>query len=77
MLHTGSVASALQRQAPVPFAPESHRPFAAHGLHGFAQVAFHHPYWHVHAQPKNCWTFDLDVRPWKTKPWFNSAQFTV
>ena len=29
-------------------------------------------YWHVHTQPKNCWTFDLDIRPWKTKPWWNS-----
>jgi NAD(P)-dependent dehydrogenase (short-subunit alcohol dehydrogenase family) len=30
-------------------------------------------YWHVHSQPRNCWTFDLDVRPWKTMPWFNTA----
>ena len=30
-------------------------------------------YWHVHSQPRNCWTFDLDVRPWQTMPWFNTA----
>ena len=29
-------------------------------------------FWHLHTQPRNCWTFDLDVRPWSTMPWFNS-----
>ena len=29
-------------------------------------------YWHLAHQPRNCWTFELDVRPYRDKPWFNS-----
>lgn len=29
-------------------------------------------YFYLHNQPKNAWTFDLDLRPWKEMPWFNS-----
>src|SRR5437763_361006 len=25
-------------------------------------------YWQLHAQPRNAWTFELDLRPW-TQPW--------
>lgn len=29
-------------------------------------------YWHLHTQPRNAWTLDLDLRPWKEMAWFNS-----
>ena len=29
-------------------------------------------YWHLHTQPRNAWTLDLDLRPWQEKAWFNS-----
>ena len=29
-------------------------------------------YWHLHNQPRNAWTLDLDLRPWQEKAWFNS-----
>eukprot|EP01045_Picozoa_sp_COSAG04_P017058 COSAG04_NODE_1482_length_6564_cov_3.075019_1_plen_295_part_00 len=29
-------------------------------------------YWHLHTQPRNAWTLDLDLRPWKEQAWFNS-----
>jgi NAD(P)-dependent dehydrogenase (short-subunit alcohol dehydrogenase family) len=32
------------------------------GLEGLA-----HAYWSMHVQPKNAWTFELDVRPYKEK----------
>lgn len=28
-------------------------------------------YWHLHSQPKNCWTHELDLRPWTDTPWWN------
>ena len=24
-------------------------------------------YWHLHAQPRDAWTFELDLRPWQEK----------
>ena len=29
-------------------------------------------YWHLHTQPRNTWTLDLDLRPWQEKAWFNT-----
>lgn len=29
-------------------------------------------YWHMHSQPRNCWTFETDLRPWQDRAWFNS-----
>ena len=29
-------------------------------------------YWHLHTQPRNTWTLDLDLRPWSETAWFNS-----
>lgn len=29
-------------------------------------------YWMLHKQPRNAWTFDLDLRPWSGSAWFNS-----
>jgi len=28
-------------------------------------------YWHLAHQPRNCWSFELDVRPWGDTPWWN------
>jgi NAD(P)-dependent dehydrogenase (short-subunit alcohol dehydrogenase family) len=28
-------------------------------------------YWHLAHQPKNCWTHELDVRPWTDVAWWN------
>ena len=28
-------------------------------------------YWHLAQQPKNCWTHELDLRPWTDTPWWN------
>lgn len=28
-------------------------------------------YWNLAQQPKNCWTHELDVRPWTDTPWWN------
>lgn len=28
-------------------------------------------YWHVAQQPRNCWTHELDLRPWTDVPWWN------
>jgi NAD(P)-dependent dehydrogenase (short-subunit alcohol dehydrogenase family) len=30
-------------------------------------------YWHLHSQPRGCWTFETDVRPWKDTAWFNTS----
>jgi len=29
-------------------------------------------YYMLHKQPRSAWTFDMDIRPWTTSPWFNS-----
>ncbi len=29
-------------------------------------------YFMLHSQARSSWTHDLDIRPWKTMPWFNS-----
>ncbi|MXO91944.1 SDR family NAD(P)-dependent oxidoreductase [Pontixanthobacter aquaemixtae] len=28
-------------------------------------------YWHLAHQPRNCWTHEVDVRPWTDVPWWN------
>lgn len=28
-------------------------------------------YWHLAQQPKNCWTHEMDVRPWTDVAWWN------
>ncbi|MFL0355775.1 SDR family NAD(P)-dependent oxidoreductase [Erythrobacter sp. GH1-10] len=28
-------------------------------------------YWHLAQQPKNCWTHELDIRPWTDVAWWN------
>ena len=28
-------------------------------------------YYHLHSQRPSAWTFELDLRSWKSKPWFN------
>ncbi len=28
-------------------------------------------YWHLAQQPRNCWTHELDLRPWSDTPWWN------
>jgi NAD(P)-dependent dehydrogenase (short-subunit alcohol dehydrogenase family) len=28
-------------------------------------------YYHIHTQRPSAWTFELDLRSWKSKPWFN------
>ena len=30
-------------------------------------------YWYLHNQPRSSWTFEMDVRPWRETPWFNSS----
>lgn len=34
-----------------------------------AQIA--ETYWHLAKQPKNCWTHELDIRPYNDVPWWN------
>ncbi len=28
-------------------------------------------YWHLAQQPRNCWTHEIDARPWLDVPWWN------
>ena len=28
-------------------------------------------YWHLAHQPRSCWSFEVDVRPWTDTPWWN------
>jgi len=28
-------------------------------------------YWHLAQQPKNCWTHEVDARPWADVAWWN------
>ena len=28
-------------------------------------------YWHLAQQPRNCWTHEIDLRPWTDVPWWN------
>lgn len=28
-------------------------------------------YWHLAHQPRNCWSHEIDVRPWTDVPWWN------
>ena len=34
-------------------------------------------YWHVAQQPRNCWTHELDLRPWTDMPWWNDNPITA
>lgn len=46
---------------------------AAKGEDGMVDpAALAETYWHLAHQPRNSWTFELDVRPFRDKPWFNS-----
>ena len=28
-------------------------------------------YWHLHTQHRSAWTFEIDLRAWNDKAWFN------
>jgi NADP-dependent 3-hydroxy acid dehydrogenase YdfG len=28
-------------------------------------------YWHLAQQPRNCWTHEVDIRPWTDAAWWN------
>ena len=28
-------------------------------------------YWHLSQQPRNCWTHEIDIRPWTDTAWWN------
>lgn len=30
-------------------------------------------YWHIAHQPRSCWSFEVDVRPWTDTPWWNDT----
>ncbi len=34
-------------------------------------------YWHLAQQPKNCWTHEVDARPWTDTPWWNDNPITA
>ena len=34
-------------------------------------------YWHLAHQPRNCWTHELDLRPWTDVPWWNDTPIAV
>ncbi len=34
-------------------------------------VAIAETYWQLANQPRNCWTHELDLRPWTDMPWWN------
>ena len=34
-------------------------------------------YWHLHSQPRGCWSFETDVRPWQDTAWFNSGDLQL
>ena len=45
---------------------------AAKGTDGIIDPAtLAETYWHLAQQPKNCWTHELDVRPFTDVPWWN------
>ena len=27
-------------------------------------------YWHIYQQPRSAWSFEIDIRPWTDKAWF-------
>lgn len=36
-------------------------------------MAIAETYWHLHSQPRNAWTLELDLRPSTDTPWFNTG----
>ncbi len=34
-------------------------------------------YWHIAQQPRNCWTHEIDIRPWTDVPWWNDNPITA
>ena len=45
---------------------------AAKGDDGVIQpAALAETYWHLAQQPRNCWTHEIDLRPWTDVPWWN------
>ncbi|WP_427969904.1 SDR family NAD(P)-dependent oxidoreductase [Altererythrobacter sp.] len=45
---------------------------ASKGVEGMLDPAvLAETYWHLAQQPRNCWTHELDVRPWTDMPWWN------
>lgn len=34
-------------------------------------------YWYLYSQPRDCWTFEIDVRPWREKPWWGAEQIVL
>lgn len=45
---------------------------ASKGEHGVIDPAIlADTYWHLAQQPKNCWTHEVDARPWTDVPWWN------
>eukprot|EP00756_Hemistasia_phaeocysticola_P066684 Hpha_TRINITY_DN9420_c0_g1::TRINITY_DN9420_c0_g1_i1::g.139216::m.139216 len=30
-------------------------------------------YWHLHSQPRNCWTQEIDLRPWSDAAWYQTT----
>lgn len=41
----------------------------ADGVIDPAQIA--ETYWSLSQQPRNCWTHEMDIRPWTDTPWWN------
>lgn len=52
--------------------------FKEHFQHGVATDGVVRPesvanlYFFLHKQTKDAWSFDVDLRPWTTRAWFNS-----
>ena len=45
---------------------------AAKGEDGVVDpTALAETYWHLAHQPRSCWSFEVDVRPWTDTPWWN------
>ena len=45
---------------------------AAKGTDGLLDpAAIAETYWHLHSQPRNAWTHELDLRPWSDTAWWN------
>ncbi len=34
-------------------------------------------YWHIAQQSRNCWTHEIDIRPWTDVPWWNDNPITA
>lgn len=45
---------------------------ASRGADGVVDpAALAETYWHLAHQPRSCWSFEVDVRPWSDTPWWN------